>query len=171
MNSGLIAPRYAQALLTFSAEEKAQERVYRDAYALQDALQAKKVTDESLATCIEGLSDTMRKFIALVIHNKRVDYLPAILKYYRVLYRHEHGITQAWLTTADEQPGLVEKLTLLMKEQGFTKVDFKTEIDPGIIGGFVVQIEDKRLDASIASQLKKIRKELEERIRKTHKNG
>ena len=58
-----------------------------------------------------------------------------------------------------------------MKEQGFTTIDFKTEVDPALIGGFIVQVEDKRLDASIASQLKKIRKELEENIRKTRKNG
>ena len=40
-----------------------------------------------------------------------------------------------------------------------------------LIGGFIVQVEDKRLDASTASQLKRIRKELENNIRKTHKHG
>ena len=58
-----------------------------------------------------------------------------------------------------------------MKEQGFKKIDFETEVDPKLIGGFIVQIEDKRLDASISSQLKNIRKELEENIRKNRKNG
>ena len=58
-----------------------------------------------------------------------------------------------------------------MKLQGLAEVDFKTEVDPDLIGGFIVQVEDKRLDASIASQLKQIRKDLETRIRKTRNNG
>ena len=58
-----------------------------------------------------------------------------------------------------------------MKQQGLTQVDFRTEVDPALIGGFIVQVEDKRLDASISSQLKQIEKELESRIRKNRNNG
>ena len=58
-----------------------------------------------------------------------------------------------------------------MKRQGFTKIDFKTEVNPDLIGGFIVQVEDQRLDASIATQLRTIRKEWEEKNRKTRKNG
>ena len=167
MNDGLIARRYANALLLFSREEQAEDRVYADAQALIDALQA----GGDLTACIKGLSAPMQKFLSLVIHNKRAENLTAILRAYRRLYRQEHGITRAWLTTAEEDPELAERLATLMKEQGFTTIDFKTEVDPNLIGGFIVQVEDKRLDASIASQLKKIRKELEEKIRKTRKNG
>ena len=167
MNAGLIPSRYANALLMFAKEEQADGRIYGEAQDLIDSLQS----GEGLTACIESLSEPMRKFITLVIRNKRVEFLPAILRSYRELYRKENGITQASLTTATENPGLAEKLTLLMKEQGFTRIDFKSEVDPKLIGGFIVQIEDRRLDASIASQLKNIRKELEENIRKTRKNG
>ena len=167
MNDGLIASRYANALLLFAKEEQAAERMYDDAHALNQALRS----PEGLQACIEGLSEPMKKFITLVIRNKRSEHLPAILHAYRRLYRHENGITRAWLTTATENPGLADRLAELMKLQGFTKVDFKTETDPSLIGGFIVQVEDKRLDASTASQLKRIRKELENNIRKTHKHG
>lgn len=167
MNAGLIPSRYANALLLFAKEERADARIYEEAQRLIDSLQS----ETGLAACIESISEPMRRFITLVIRNKRVEFLPAILRSYRQLYRKENGITRAWLTTATENPELVERLTLLMKQQGFTKVDFKTEVDPKLIGGFIVQIEDKRLDASLSSQLKNIRKELEESIRKTRKNG
>lgn len=162
MNAGLIARRYANALLLFAKEEQEADRVYEDAQALIDTLRS----NGDLTACIESQSPTMRKFLTLVLRNKRAEYLSAILSAYRKLYRQENGITRAWLTTAEEEPQLAEKLALLMKEQGFTKVDFKTEVDPSLIGGFIVQVEDKRLDASIASQLKNIRKELEAKIRK-----
>jgi len=169
MDTGLIASRYANALLLFAHEQKAEKRVYEDAEALKQALLSGD--DATVQACIEKLSEPMQKFLSLVIRNKRVEYLPAILQDYRVLYRKEKGITRAWLTTATEDPGLAERLAELMKLQGFTKIDFKTEVNPDLIGGFVVQVEDRRLDASIATQLQTIRKEWEEKNRKTRKNG
>ena len=167
MNAGLIASRYANALLLFASETQEEERVYDDARSLKRAVSEK----ENVAACIESLSAPMQRFLTLVIRNKRVEYLPAILHNYRVLYRKEKGITRARLTTAVDEPGLADRLAELMKRQGLTRVDFKTEVNPELIGGFIVQIEDKRLDASLASQLKYIRKELETRIRKTRNNG
>jgi F-type H+-transporting ATPase subunit delta len=167
MDAGLIASRYASALLLFARETKDEQRVYEEAAALRQAL----LTQEDVPACIEKLSETMQRFLTLVIHNKRVEYLPAILHDYRVLYRKEKGITRAWLTTASENPELAGKLAELMKLQGFTEVDFKTEVNPELIGGFIVQIEDKRLDASVAAQLRSIRKEWEEKNRKNRYNG
>ena len=167
MNAGLIASRYATALYLFACETGEEQRVYEDARALKRAVQEK----DDVAACIESLAEPLQRFLALVIRNKRVEYLPAILHNYRVLYRKEKGITRAWLTTATENPELAGKLAELMKLQGLTEVDFKTEVDPNLIGGFIVQVEDKRLDASTASQLKQIRKDLETRIRKTRNNG
>ncbi|MBR3065785.1 MAG: ATP synthase F1 subunit delta [Bacteroidales bacterium] len=167
MNDGLIASRYANALLLFAREKQEEDRVYEDAHALRDAVLSK----DNVTECIEKLSETMQRFLALVIHNKRVDYLPAILHTYRVLYRQAKGITRAWLTTAAEDRELADKLRVLMELQGYTKVDFKTEVNPDLIGGFILQVDDKRLDASIARQLRTIRKEWEEKNRKLRNNG
>ena len=167
MNAGLIASRYANALLLYAREQKAEKRVYDDAAALKQAVQSQA----DVPGCIEGLCETMQRFLALVIRNKRVEYLPAILHDYRALYRKSKGITRAWLTTATENHELADRLTELMKAQGFTEVDFRTEVNPDLIGGFIVQVEDQRLDASIATQLQTIRKEWEDKNRKTRKNG
>ena len=167
MDAGMIASRYANALLLFASETKEEKRVYDDAAVLRLALQEKS----DVAGCIEKLCEPLQRFLALVIRNKRVEYLPAILQDYRALYRRKKGITRAWLTTAVENPELAGKLAELMKRQGFTKIDFKTEVNPDLIGGFIVQVEDKRLDASIASQLRDIRKEWEENNRKKRNNG
>ena len=167
MDAGLIASRYAQALLLFATATKEEGRVYEDAAALKTA----GLSKDDVAGCIERLSEPMQRFLVLVIHNKRVEYLPAIMHNYRVLYRKKKGITRAWLTTATENPALADKLAQLMKLQGFTEVDFKTEVNPDLIGGFIVQVEDKRLDASIAAQLRDIRKEWEEKNRNNRNNG
>lgn len=168
MNAGLIASRYAKALLLFANERQDALRVYEDAGALEASLQG---NGGDLPDCVRHLSETMQRFLTLVIRNRRTDYLPAILRLYRSFYREDKGITRARLTSASEEPALAETLTQLLKEQGCSEVDFETEVDPALIGGFTVQIEDKRLDASIASQLKHIQKELEANIRKNRKNG
>lgn len=167
MNAGLIASRYAKALLLFAQEKQEDQRVYEDAGELRQALLEKG----DIPDCVGHLSASMQQFLALVIRHKRVDYLPAILYLYRDLYRSEKGITSASLTSAAEDPGLSEKITQLMKQLGYANVDLSVETDPALIGGFILQVEDKRLDASIASQLKHIQKELEANIRKNRKNG
>ena len=40
------------------------------------------------------------------------------------------------------------------------KLDLSVEVDPNLIGGFVVQIEDKQIDASVSSKLKTLKQEL-----------
>jgi F-type H+-transporting ATPase subunit delta len=167
MNAGLIASRYANALMRFAQEKQVEDRLYEEAGAIRRALG----NDQQLTACIAAASEPMQKFLTLVIRNKRVEFLPEILRVFRVYYRKEKGITQALLTTAAEEPQLAGKLRTLMQAQGFTQVDFKTEVDPGLIGGFILQVEDKRLDASIATQLRTIRKEWEEQNRKIRNNG
>lgn len=167
MNAGLIASRYANALMRFARENRVEGRLYEEAGALRRAFG----NDAEVQACVAGLSEPMQKFLSLVIRNKRVEFLPEILRVFRILYRKENGITQALLTTAAEDPGLAGKLRTLMQAQGFTQVDFKTEVNPALIGGFILQVEDKRLDASIATQLRTIRKEWEEKNRKICNNG
>ena len=162
MNAGLIATRYARTLLLYSREEGIEEQTYQQARSLLAALGK----EEELGACVEGLSPQMRNFITLVIRNKRTPYLSRILHAYSDLYRKEHGITKARIVSAVEDPGLEDKLKTLLKLYGYTKVDFESEVDPGLIGGFVLSIDDKRLDASIARELAQIRHEFEEKNRK-----
>lgn len=167
MNAGLIASRYANALMRYAQEKGVEDRLYEEAGSLRRAFGK----DEEVQACIAGLSEPMQKFLSLVIRNKRVEFLTEILRVFRIGYRKEKGITQALLTTAAEEPALAGKLRTLMQAQGFTQVDFKTEVNPELIGGFVLRVEDKRLDASIATQLRTIRKEWEEKNRKLRNNG
>ena len=56
MNAGLIPSRYANALLLFAKEERADARIYEEAQSLIDSLQS----ESGLAACIESLSEPMR---------------------------------------------------------------------------------------------------------------
>lgn len=167
MNAGLIASRYARALLLFATERQEEQRVYEDAGTLRQAVLEKG----SIPDCVRNLSASMQQFLTLVIRNKRVEHLPAILHLYQVYYRKEKGITRARLVSAAEDPRLADRLSQLMRQQGCETIDFETEVDPDLIGGFILRVDDRQLDASVASQLKQVQKELEANIRKNRKNG
>jgi F-type H+-transporting ATPase subunit delta len=99
--------------------------------------------------------------IDLMVKNGRESYLPAVAR----VFIHEtlkyKGITESILTTAVKVDAKVKKqMTALISEVYSTKVELEERIDPEIIGGFILRIEDNYMDASIRNKLRKIRKEL-----------
>jgi F-type H+-transporting ATPase subunit delta len=53
-----------------------------------------------------------------------------------------------------------KQMTELISEVYSTKVELEEKIDPEIIGGFILRIDDNYIDASIRNKLRKIKKEL-----------
>jgi F-type H+-transporting ATPase subunit delta len=74
--------------------------------------------------------------------------------------KHE-GITESFLTTAVKVDANVKKqVTDLISEIFSTSVKLIENIDPEIIGGFILRIDDNYIDSSIRNKLRKINKEL-----------
>jgi F-type H+-transporting ATPase subunit delta len=72
-----------------------------------------------------------------------------------------HSVTETYLTTAIGVDSTVRKeIADLVAEVFSTKVDLKENIDPNIIGGFILRVDDNYIDASIRNKLRKISKEL-----------
>jgi len=99
--------------------------------------------------------------IDLMVKNGRESYLSAVAR----VFIHEtlkyKGITESVLTTAVKVDTKVKKqMTSLISEVYSTKVELEERIDPEIIGGFILRIDDNYIDASIRNKLRKIKKEL-----------
>ena len=110
-------------------------------------------------------SSEFSKFIDLVIERKRESYFQTISLVFQDLYRKEKNIVIGKLTTAVETSDQVkEKMKELVAEiaqiPSDGKVEFVSEVDPKIIGGFQLQVESQLLDASVATQLQSIKKTL-----------
>lgn len=168
MNTGLVSKRYAKALMTLAQQNGTLETVQADVVRLRDALQeemAHEGDDQILCHCVPTLCEEVQRFLCVVTQNHRADLLPFMLHSFIVQYNQSQGITTASLITATPAPGLEDKLLTLLHERGFTKVDFTTSVDPALAGGFILQVEDKRLDASLATQLETIRRTFEEKNR------
>ena len=152
MNSGTIAARYARALLKYALEKGNEDEIFSEVTSI---LADEKERPE--------LSEDMTRFLSLVISSGRKELLRLILDSFLTQYRKEKGIVTAKLTTADDiSEDLSAKIESLLVNQGAKKVDLQTERDTSLIGGFILEVDDKRMDASVTGSLGRIRSAVEE---------
>jgi F-type H+-transporting ATPase subunit delta len=149
MNTGVISRRYATALLKYVTESGHGEQVYAQVKAL--------LSDPDSAP--QPLSEDLQKFTALLVRNGRMELVKLIFSSFLRQYEAQAGIHVARLRTAVDSPALQEKLRSFVREKIGGTVEFTTEVDPGLIGGFVLEVDGCRMDASVARQLGDIRKQ------------
>jgi len=108
-----------------------------------------------------NVEDITLSLLDLIVKNGRETFIPAIARNFIHETKKFKGITETILTTAiavDEK--VTKQITGLISDVFRTKVELKENIDPEIVGGFILQIDDNYIDASIRNKLRKIKKEL-----------
>jgi F-type H+-transporting ATPase subunit delta len=96
-----------------------------------------------------------------VLEHRREENMEGIARYFLTLVRAEQGIRSAELVTAKPvDDALRQSISQLIAKKFNTKVDLHEQVDPSIIGGFVLRVGDQQIDASISSKLKRIKREL-----------
>lgn len=175
MNEGLIPRRYATALFKVAAERNDSERLYTmmqnvaAAFAgdaeLQRVVANPFVSDKdkisllTVAAGAESTDATYDDFLRLLSRNKRLDIMGAIARDYCLLYRRARNIRRVIVTSAaplDDKS--LDRLKKLIEDHlaGAT-MEFSSQVDPGLIGGFTVTVDNERLDASVRNELKQLR--------------
>jgi len=175
MNEGIISNRYAKAIFQFALERNEENRLLEELRVLSEQFRAvpmmKKVLDDptvSLAVKTDVLttaagktiSDTYLQVIRLIVKNRRERYMQSIALMYDKVYRKaKNRVILKLITTEPASDETKEKLVNLVNKNE-EQVDFSATTDEDIIGGFILEIEDLRLDASIKNQLNQLRLEL-----------
>lgn len=81
---------------------------------------------------------------------------------YIEVYRQEKNINIGRLITVLPVDDLVlKRLKKFISDRAVGSVDFQSKVDPSLIGGFILDIDTYRIDASISTQLNTIRREYE----------
>ncbi len=150
MNTGVISNRYAKAFLSLTIESGRSKEVYAQ---VQDILSGK--IPETVEKDIDSL-------IALLKKNGRIPYLKYIFFNYCSQYRKWAGIVQASLEVAAPSDKLESQLRELLQRECKGDVVFTQKVNPDLIGGFVLEVNDKVIDTSVKSKLATIRIELDE---------
>jgi F-type H+-transporting ATPase subunit delta len=175
MNDSKISVRYSRALFQSALEKKMLERVYQDIKYIAQVCTIPEIRELLGSPIIQpskkmfilhevfgkNLSDITYSLIDLVVKNGRESYIPAIARVFMTETLKYNGITETVLTTAIKADDKVKKQVSELVSSAFkTKVELNEIIDEDIIGGFILRIDDKYIDASIRNKLRKIAKEL-----------
>lgn len=176
MDRGTISGRYAKALFRYAQKHGVEKEVYGyaitlgESFAQYPALKrilgdpispgAKK--GELIRLCAGGnVNEEFLRFIQLLIRQKREDLLQLICLNYLDFYLRDQQILHVDIDTAipleeDLRQRIVHELEQLTNKT----VHLNARVDPGIIGGYVIRWDTYRLDTSVATRLKEIKKNL-----------
>jgi F-type H+-transporting ATPase subunit delta len=175
MNNSRISVRYSRAFFNSASEKKLLDKVYQDMIYISELCKIPEMKEmlESPIIVPSKKKDILHKvtendiqkltlsLLDMVVKNGREKFLPAIAREFIHETKEFNGITETVLTTAVKVDDKIKKqITDLISGIFKTKVELKEVIDKGIIGGFVLRIEDNYIDASISNKLRKIEKEL-----------
>ncbi|SRX52660.1 ATP synthase F1 subunit delta [Aequorivita sp. CIP111184] len=174
------AIRYAKAILQKANENNTEAVLFGDMQSvyytiegsreLQTVLQSPviKANDkkEALLKIFSGQSEITHSLITLLVANKRTPLLGKVAKSFVDLYNEQEGVKVATVTTAVPLSDELERKVMdKVKElTGSEKVTLRSEIDPAIIGGFILRVGDIQYNASIANQLGNIKREFSKSI-------
>lgn len=178
MYIGVIAKRYAKALLDFALEEGVETQVYEQVgrlirvylateglrRVLGNPLLSKedklRVLTSSVGTPKEKAGKVWTKFAALVLDHGRENLILFIAHSYITLYREKKHVSQVHLITPTELSGEVaRRLKRIVEEHSSeaSEVILEETVNPDIMGGFIFQLDDLRLDLSVRHEFEIIK--------------
>ncbi|MCM1079164.1 MAG: F0F1 ATP synthase subunit delta [Bacteroidales bacterium] len=176
MDLGVISIRYARALHKSAVQMGCDDDVYSDMVTLTNAymdvpqlrhtidnpmLQQEKKESLLKSACGTNPAELTIRFLKLVLQEGRETVMQFIAQSYITLYRKQKNIVHGRLTTATAvSPATEQKVRKMVAQRTNGTVEFLTEINPDIIGGFILEYDTYRMDASVRSKLQGILKQL-----------
>lgn len=172
MDLGVISVRYARALLKSSVMSKQEDKVYEDMKTLLGHYlhlpQLRTTIDNPMlddakkilvfnAACGDNPTELTKRFIKLVVDEGREQSMQFMAASYITLYRQQKNIISGKLITAAAvNPATERKMKQMVESRSKGTVEFQTEVNPDIIGGFILEYDTYRMDASVQRQLRDI---------------
>lgn len=171
-----LAGRYAKSLIDLSLEQGQLEVVYADMLYMNSLMRdssefvtvlkspvipgdkKQKVLD---ALTADKISAVTASFNTLLIKKGREGFLPDIVQAFIAQYKENKGIHVVTLTTAmpvgeDVKNAVILKIKQVSKMK---EIELESVVDENIIGGFILEADGRRVDASIAYDLANIKKQ------------
>lgn len=175
MTGTRAAARYAKAMLEISSEKGTTDAVKNDMVFITESIAQSEELRLFLSNPIikgglkltaiqevfSSVTEETKHLFALLMQNKRFEILEAIAVKFQELYDLQRGIEQVVVISAvplDE--ALESKVMSKVKELTDKEVVINNEVDPEILGGFILRIGDKQYNASLANKLQLVKREL-----------
>jgi F-type H+-transporting ATPase subunit delta len=171
-----VARRYATALFRTAKRIDQVDRILDDLKAIADLLrkdpnlkkflEAPQILDQYkrglFTTAFKHLvSEALFSFLILVMEKHRIEYLLVMAEEYERLVKEDQGILQAQVITARLlDPVFGNKLKEELEKNTGKRIEMILKIELKIIGGIIVILGNKIIDASIRHQLDELKEEM-----------
>jgi F-type H+-transporting ATPase subunit delta len=165
-----LAGRYAVALFDLAQEQDALDAVAGDLHRLRDLLagsadlerliRSPVVSRDEQARAITaigeraGFAPLTLQFLGLLAHKRRLFALPDVIAAYDAMLAEYRGEVGAEVVSAVPlSPEQLESVERQLSAAVGQTVKLSTEVDPGLLGGLVVRVGSRMIDASIRTKL------------------
>jgi F-type H+-transporting ATPase subunit delta len=168
-----LAERYGAALFDLADERRSLDEVASDLRALRAMLAASGdfrrlirspvLSREQQGKTIEaiaehaGLTPLVRNFLAVVAGNRRLFAVPAMIEAFLAQLAVRRGEVTAQVTVAQAlSEAQREALNEQLRRSTGSRVSVEVQVDPTLIGGIIVKLGSRMVDASINSKLQRL---------------
>jgi F-type H+-transporting ATPase subunit delta len=116
---------------------------------------------QSVNDAFGSVRPTVQNLLRMLVSQQRIYLLPGVYREFELLDRAARGVTEATVRVARpisdaDQRQIADRLAQMTGKM----VELHTEIDPSILGGVVVRLGDRLIDASVAGRLQRLRHRL-----------
>ena len=167
--SAQAAKRYAKALFELADEKDIVEQIYTDLHDFSSILEQQERVhalfhsiDTQISAKQQIFDDLLKEksspyflnFIKVIFQKRRENLFPQIIKEYDMLYDKMLNRVNAKIISAVAlQESTTEKITTALSQTLNSTVILETAVDPHILGGFQLLVQDEILDASLKRKL------------------
>jgi F-type H+-transporting ATPase subunit delta len=169
-----VAGRYAAALFELAGERNEADAVAADLASftkaieespdLQRLIRSPVLTSEQQLAGVGAIIERMRlgatvsNFVRLVAQKRRLFAIPGMIRAYEAMLAEKKGIVPAEVTVAEPMPeAMLADLKAALTKSAGKQIALAVKINPDIIGGMVVKLGHRMIDASLKTKLNALR--------------
>jgi F-type H+-transporting ATPase subunit delta len=175
MSGTRAAIRYAKAILSIANDKGVAEAVNSDMISIAATISSNAelntfiqnpttkvdVKESALSEVFVGINGVTKSLFQLLHENKRFEILREVATEYIHQFDEMNGVEVAKVTTAVSMDATLEaKVLAKVATLSSKKITIENNVDPSIIGGFILRIGDKQYNASVANRLQVLKREL-----------
>ena len=168
-----ITTPYAEAFLQVAESRNEVEKIVEQSKSVlelwsqssdfSDAMASPVLEVETKKEVLEKIfskkvTPSFLNLLKLLADRKRIGYLDSVLERMLELYREQRNIALATITSAtalnDDQQE--EILKTVQSVAGTNNLELELKVDPNLIGGFIVNVGSKVIDASLSGQVRRL---------------
>ena len=177
LENNKVAARYARALFDSTVDSGELQAVTSDLQAIDASLNQvpgfyrymenpgvpqadkAKLVEEQLG---KGANPWVRRLLGLLVENGRMAVFPQLTtQFIELKNRHENTMHAEVVTAVELEEELRERIRRSLESSlGYSRVEIQNKVDPGILGGVIIKVQDKIFDGSYVGRLEDLRKQV-----------